>query len=71
MFQEYANGLNLQCLMDQRGYLCQEEARIIVGQLVEGMQYLQSMKILHRDIKLADVMLHFPTIPNLDELSHF
>lgn len=57
--------------MDQRGYLCQEEARIIVGQLVEGMQYLQSMKILHRDIKLADVMLHFPSIPNLDELSHF
>ena len=70
MFQEYANGLNLQCLMDQRGYLCQEEARIIIRQLVKGMQYLQSMKILHRDIKLADVMLHFPTIPNLDELSH-
>lgn len=56
--------------MDQRGYLCQEEARIIIRQLVKGMQYLQSMKILHRDIKLADVMLHFPTIPNLDELSH-
>ena len=56
--------------MDQRGYLCQEEARIIIRQLVKGMQYLQSMKILHRDIKLADVMLHFPTIPKLDELSN-
>ena len=29
------------------------------------------MKILHRDIKLADVMLHFPDMPHLDELSPF
>ena len=69
MIQEYANCFDLQCLLDQRSSLGQEEARIIVCQIAKGVQHLASLKILHRDLKPANIMLHFPDIPNFERLS--
>ena len=68
MIQEYANCFDLDCLLEQRGTLKQDEARIIMRQLAKGIKDLQSMKIVHRDMKLANVLLHFPDRPKLDKL---
>ena len=66
MIQEYANCFDLACLMEQRGYLTQGEARIIMRQLVQGIRDVQSLNIVHRDMKLANVLLHFPNMIQLD-----
>ena len=68
MIQEYANCFDLECLLEQRGTLRQDEARIIMRQLAKGIKDLQSLKIVHRDMKLANVLLHFPDKPKLDKL---
>ena len=41
MIQEYANCFDLECLLEQRGTLKQEEARRIMRQLVKGVKDLQ------------------------------
>ena len=66
MIQEYANCFDLACLMEQRGQLKQSEARIIMRQLVRGIRDLQVLNIVHRDLKLANVLLHFPDKPQLE-----
>ena len=68
MIQEYANCFDLDCLLEQRSTLRQDEARIIMRQLTKGIKDLQSLKIVHRDMKLANVLLHFPDKPKLDKL---
>ena len=60
MIQEYANSYDLAVLLEQRGTLKQEEARIIMRQLVQGVNDVQRLQIVHRDIKLANILLHFP-----------
>ena len=69
MIQEYANCFDLQCLIDQRTSLQQEEARIVVRQIAKGVNHLASLNILHRDLKPANIMLHFPDIPHFERLS--
>ena len=40
MIQEYANCFDLECLLEQRETLKQEEARLIMRQLVKGVKDL-------------------------------
>ena len=37
-------------------------------QLVKGMIDMQALKIVHRDMKLANVLLHFPNSQKFDKL---
>ena len=37
--------------------------------LVLGLRDLQSLKVVHRDLKLANVLLHFPNLKNFEELT--
>lgn len=69
LIQEYANSFDLACLMEIRGGLSQEEARLIMRQLVRGIQDIQKHKIVHRDMKLANILLHFPDRPMLDTMT--
>ena len=63
MMQEYANGYDLAVLLKVRGTIRQEEARLIIKQLVQGINDVWSLGIVHRDIKLANILLHFPDKP--------
>jgi serine/threonine protein kinase len=38
--------------------------RIITRQLIDGMMHLQQKNVLHRDLKLANIFLHFPSMQN-------
>ena len=38
-------------------------------QLVRGLQDVQSLNIVHRDMKLANVLLHFPDKPQIEQLT--
>lgn len=54
---ELIEGETLRQLMDRRGPLAWSEARPIVGQLTEALEYAHSQGILHRDIKPANVVI--------------
>lgn len=69
MMQEYANGYDLGVLLKMRQHIKQDEARIIMRQLVEGIKDVWALSIIHRDIKLANILLHFPDKPELEGLT--
>ena len=60
MIQEYANCFDLATLLEQRVSLRQDETRIIIRQLVRGITDVQEQNIVHRDMKLQNILLHFP-----------
>ena len=37
--------------------------------IVSGMTHLKSLNITHRDLKLANLLLHFPNRPSLENLT--
>ena len=69
MMQEYANGYDLAVLLKARQQIRQEEARIIIKQLVSGIKDVWDLGIIHRDMKLANILLHFPDKPELESLT--
>lgn len=69
MMQEYANCFDLATLLEQRGPLKQEEARKIMKQLVRGIIDVSEQKIVHRDMKLSNILLHFPDKIQLEQLN--
>ena len=61
---EYYNGGTLQEFFDkykQRNYkpLSEEIVQYIMRQIIEGMKYLHNKKIIHRDLKFENIMLHY------------
>src|SRR5690606_32727080 len=60
IFTEYCNGGDLELLKDIKGRINEKMARIILTQLVEGIRELHDRNIMHRDLKLANILLHFP-----------
>ena len=63
MLQEYANCFDLATLIAVRGSLSQNEARLIMRQIVKGINDIHKCNIIHRDLKLANMLIHFPTKP--------
>lgn len=53
---EYCAGGNLCTYVKGRGRLAEAEARRIFGQLVANIEYLHAQGIIHRDIKLENVL---------------
>jgi len=60
---EFCNGGDLSGFMKARGgYLEELEARLLLRQLVRGMAAIQRENIMHRDLKLPNILLHFPEL---------
>jgi serine/threonine protein kinase len=57
------NGGDLEMLQKARGKLTEKEGKIILKQIVLGLTYMFDVSVVHRDIKLANVLLHFPDEP--------
>lgn len=47
------------------GRLSEDECRVIMKKLVSGLRDLYEYDIVHRDLKLANVLLHFPSEQSL------
>lgn len=60
LFTELCNGGDLEKLLSMRKRINEEEARLILIELAIGVRELHSRGILHRDLKLANILLHFP-----------
>ena len=60
LITELCNSGDLSTLMDVRRHLSEDEARIILKQIVIGLRDINKGKVIHRDMKLANVLLHFP-----------
>ena len=62
LVMDYANGLSLNQLLNIRYYEIPEpEAREIIKLLSYGLASLKSKEIMHRDININNVVLHFPS----------
>lgn len=60
LVMEYCNGGDLDNLRDIRGRFKEEEARIILQQIVYGFKEIYKQKVMHRDLKLANILINFP-----------
>ena len=60
LITELCNSGDLSTLMDVRRHLSEEESRIILKQIVVGLRDINKGKVIHRDMKLANILLHFP-----------
>ena len=63
VFSEYCNGGDLSQFLNARGSLCytQEESRLILSKIVRGLEDLHTCGIVHRDLKLPNLLIHFKT----------
>lgn len=61
IFFEYCNGGDLRKFLDiKNGKLDENLARVILKQIADGLDYLNSKNIMHRDLKLDNILLNFP-----------
>lgn len=55
---EYCNDGDLDAYVKKRKYLTEEEAIEILCEIINGFHHLFQHKILHRDLKLANLLRH-------------
>ncbi|CDW74807.1 protein kinase domain containing protein [Stylonychia lemnae] len=64
IFTEACNGGDLeQFVRAKGGQLSELEARLIMAQIVNGLRHLHSNHIMHRDIKLSNILIEFKSFP--------
>jgi len=69
MMQEFCNGFDLSVLLKIRKRLTQPEVSLILDQVVNGLCDIWKLDIIHRDMKLANILLHFPNNLELNNMS--
>jgi serine/threonine-protein kinase ULK/ATG1 len=63
LLMEYCNGGDLENYIKARGgYLVEEEARLILRQIVNGISAIKSNLVMHRDLKPANILIHFSDV---------
>ncbi|CAI2387319.1 unnamed protein product [Moneuplotes crassus] len=61
IFMEFCNGRDLSTLLELKGgKLGENLVRKIIKQVASGLQYLNGKGIMHRDLKLDNILVHFP-----------
>jgi serine/threonine protein kinase len=80
IFIEYCNGGDLSMLLKSREVpLSEEECRLIFTKLAHGLKDMHDSCVVHRDIKLSNIMINFNrsillqdgSLINLEDLLHF
>lgn len=62
---ELCNGGDLDNFRRKRGgYLQETEARVIICQIMQGLGDIKAKNVMHRDLKLPNIMINFPELPN-------
>ena len=51
MLMEFATDSHLFGVLKEKKRLSEEEAKLVVRQVCEGVEYMHSQRVLHRDIK--------------------
>ena len=46
--------------------MSEEDAKLMIKSILKGLYYLQSLKIMHRDIKPTNILFRYPN--NLESL---
>ena len=57
IIMEYVSGGDLLSFVKKRNKLTEKSARYIFRQLINGLEYIHSQNIIHRDIKLDNLLL--------------
>ena len=57
---EYANGGSLQNLLDIKKRFPEPVAKEMIKQLIAGCSALYEKRVMHRDLKLDNILIHFP-----------
>lgn len=59
---EYCNGGDLESFLEKRLILKEKEVRVIFTQVLHAMKEMNRIRAIHRDIKNANILLHFADI---------
>jgi serine/threonine protein kinase len=66
LLMELCNGGDLENYTKVRGgFLKEKEARLILRQIMLGIAAIKEKDVMHRDLKLPNVMLHFDKMTQL------
>ena len=57
IIMEYINGGNLFSFVKKRRKLSEKISKFLFRQIIEGIQHIHSKKIVHRDIKLENILI--------------
>lgn len=55
---EYCNDQDLQKYLDHKKFLAEDHAVMFLKQILNGFRALHEMEVMHRDLKLANILLH-------------
>jgi serine/threonine protein kinase len=66
---EYANGGSLQTLLRLKQRFPEKVAREVIRQIVEGCNAMYDAKVMHRDLKLDNILIQFPDRDDFKQLS--
>ena len=54
---DYLRGGELYDYLEERGKLSENESRLLFTQIVKAVDYCHKMKVIHRDLKLDNILL--------------
>lgn len=61
LVMEHCNGGDVDGFIKARnGYLSELEARTILRQLINGLMAIKRQNVMHRDLKLSNILMNFP-----------
>ena len=71
LVMDYCNGMTIENFIEYRNNsecrLSEEEARLVIEKLCQGVSKIHEKNITHRDIHYKNVMLHFPVLEPAEE----